>query len=48
MRAAFIARVNRDGEIDYLDFWRETGYPYELVEKVLAELVERKLLEVVD
>ena len=44
VRREFIERANRDGKIDYLQFWRETGYPYKMVEKVLVELTDKGYL----
>ncbi len=48
VRRAFVQRVNRDGVIDYLEFWRETRYPWALVEQVVRELEERRLIEDAD
>lgn len=48
VRRDFIRTVNKQGGIDYLEFWRQTGYPYELVEAVLAEFVEKGQLVIED
>ena len=46
VRAELVRWMNRDGYVDYLEFCRLTGYPYQQVEKVLRELDERKLITV--
>lgn len=47
VRREFLERMRRDGSVNYLDFLHETGYPHEVMWKVLGELEDNGAIEVV-